>query len=122
MDDTASVAYLKKVAPKPITIIPSKFIPKAYLGMIVQRGNTQLERALLAAMQRLHANGTYSAVLAKWQITTLASQRPSDCSEPKASDTQCGLCCRTALHPAWLGPGAVMRRCQIVVGRGTAAR
>jgi polar amino acid transport system substrate-binding protein len=70
--DDAAAKYLAKTAPKPITAITDRLLPKFYLGIVVSKSDTQLQQAMLKATSELQQDGTYAKVLANWNISELA--------------------------------------------------
>jgi polar amino acid transport system substrate-binding protein len=76
LDDLAALAYLERSAPQPVLLRTDSLLPKLYLGMVVNKQETQLAKALLAADKELITNGTYAKVLAKWKIPQLALLTP----------------------------------------------
>jgi polar amino acid transport system substrate-binding protein len=76
LDDVAALAYLARKAPKPVVLRTDPLLPKLYLGIVVNKSNTQLQHALLEAMKAIHANGAYAKALAKWKVSDLALNTP----------------------------------------------
>lgn len=67
---------LKRKAPKPIKVIPMDIFPRKYNGMIVDKENTQLAEALLAALKAVHKEGVYDLVMKKWDIEAIKLDEP----------------------------------------------
>jgi len=67
---------LKRKAPKPIKVIPMDIFPRKYNGMIVDKKNTQLAEALLAALKAVHKEGVYDLVMKKWDIEAIKLDEP----------------------------------------------
>jgi polar amino acid transport system substrate-binding protein len=74
--DLPALAYLRRQAPKPVVLRTNKLLPTLYLGIVVKKDNTQLQKALLAAMKRIMADGTFDAIFKKWDISALKLSRP----------------------------------------------
>ncbi len=62
----------EKNAPKPIKIVMNKFLPKYYNGIVVKKGNDQLAKAILAALNELNKEDVYKPIMKKWGIKGLA--------------------------------------------------
>lgn len=77
LEDTATGGYDALVSHGQITAIPitkynsGVFVPDIF-GVVVTKGQTQLEKALQAAFNTIIANGTYAAILKKWDVSALA--------------------------------------------------
>ena len=80
LEDTATGGYDALVSHGQITAIPitkfnsGVFIPDIF-GIVVPKGQTQLEKALRAAFNTIIANGTYAAILKKWDLSGLAVKK-----------------------------------------------
>ncbi|HXW82551.1 MAG TPA: ABC transporter substrate-binding protein [Acidimicrobiales bacterium] len=80
LEDTATGGYDALVSHGQITAIPitkensGVFIPDIF-GIVVPKGQTQLEKALQAAFNTIIANGTYAAILKKWDLSGLAIKK-----------------------------------------------
>jgi polar amino acid transport system substrate-binding protein len=75
LNDRMAAQKMIEFAPHPLKIVDVG-LPKFTVGAITRRDDTALASALLAAFQRMHADGTYQAILAKWQIDSLALAQP----------------------------------------------
>jgi polar amino acid transport system substrate-binding protein len=75
LNDLDAISELKKNAPAPLKVTDIGF-PLFIIGAVVKIGDTQLATALLAALQELHADGEYAAIMKKWDITPLALKSP----------------------------------------------
>ncbi len=75
LNDRGAAAQMKRYAPRPIKIVDVGF-PLMTVGAAVRKDDTALASALLAAMQRLHADGTYAAIMRKWDVSALSLERP----------------------------------------------
>ena len=80
LEDTATGGYDALVSHGQITAIPitkfnsGDFIPDIF-GVVVPKGQTQLEKALQSAFNTIIANGTYAAILKKWDLSPLAVKK-----------------------------------------------
>lgn len=80
LEDTATGGYDALVSHGQITAIPiTKYNSGVFVadifGIVVTKGQTQLEKALQAAFNAIIANGTYAAVLKKWDLPGLAIKK-----------------------------------------------
>jgi polar amino acid transport system substrate-binding protein len=75
LNDLDAVSELKKNAPAPLKVTDIGF-PLFVIGAVVKTGDTQLANALLAALQELHTDGQYTAIMKKWDISSLALKAP----------------------------------------------
>lgn len=73
---TSSAAYLNKTAPTKINYESIDSFPQKYLGMAVAKDNTKLQKALLAGLDAIVADGTYTKILEKWGLESLALDKP----------------------------------------------
>ncbi len=76
LNSAAAADEISKRAPEPIRVVANKFLPKYYNGMVVQKDNMELAKALLAGLEAVHAEGVYSKVMAKWNISVLELPEP----------------------------------------------
>jgi polar amino acid transport system substrate-binding protein len=80
LEDTATGGYDALVSHGQITAIPitkfnsGVFIPDIF-GIVVTKGQTQLEKALQAAFNVIIADGMYAAILKKWDLSGLAVKK-----------------------------------------------
>ncbi len=75
LNDLDAVSELKKNAPAPLKVTDVGF-PLFTVGAVVKTADTGLAHALLAALQELHADGGYAAIMKKWDITALTLKNP----------------------------------------------
>ncbi len=80
LEDTATGGYDALVSHGQITAIPiTKFNTGDFtadiFGIVVPKGQAQLEKALQAAFNAIIANGTYAAILKKWNVSGLAVKK-----------------------------------------------
>lgn len=73
---TSAAAYLNLNAPTKINYASMQSFPQKYLGMVIAKDNTELQDALLAALQEVVDDGTYMEILEKWGMTSLALEEP----------------------------------------------
>ncbi|MFD1713122.1 ABC transporter substrate-binding protein [Amnibacterium flavum] len=73
---TSAAAYLNQTAPTPINYASIESFPQKYLGMVVEKDNTDLQDALLAGLEAVIADGTYAEILDKWGMSSLALEEP----------------------------------------------
>ncbi len=76
INDVAASTYLQEKAPKPIKLITNDLTPKQYIGMVVPKDDRQLQKAMLASLEAIHADGTYDKILDKWKLHELALEEP----------------------------------------------
>ena len=70
LQDTDAASYLEKLAPKPVVAFANvnALIPPQYIGVVIGKKSTQLEKALLAGLRKEYADGTYASIMNKWKI------------------------------------------------------
>lgn len=71
-----SVPVLMRETGDKLESLPVNFEPKVYLGMTFNKADTQLRDAFLAALQAIHQDGTYDAILKKWNLEVIALPTP----------------------------------------------
>jgi len=76
LDGLAAATAIEKAAPQPVRFVESDVLPKYYNGMVVQKDNMQLAEALLAALKAVQADGVYTEIMAKWNISGLGIDEP----------------------------------------------
>ncbi len=76
LDGLAAATAIKAAAPQPVRFVENELLPKYYNGMVVAKDNMQLAEALLAALKAVQAEGVYSKVMAKWNISPLEIEEP----------------------------------------------
>jgi polar amino acid transport system substrate-binding protein len=76
LDDLAALAYLERRAPQPVVLRTDALLPKLYLGIVINKSNTKLQQAMLAALKAIQADGQYAATLKKWKVSSLALKDP----------------------------------------------
>jgi polar amino acid transport system substrate-binding protein len=74
--DLPALAYLRQKAPKPVVLRTNRLLPTLYLGMVVKKENTQLQKALLAGTKAIMADGTFDKIFKKWDISALKLDGP----------------------------------------------
>lgn len=62
-----NVAYINTQENNAYAIVGEP-LPSTPFGIVVKKGDTQLANAMLKAMEKLQANGTYDQILAKWNL------------------------------------------------------
>ncbi|MCX5513962.1 ABC transporter substrate-binding protein [Kaistia algarum] len=83
----AVVAFdeMQKAAPSPVKSFPNALNKRTYMGAIVNKDNTKLSEALLAALKGVIADGAYDTIWDKYRVghaklldpgINLATQRP----------------------------------------------
>ena len=75
LDDRLAAKSLTRFAPQPLKLVDVGF-PKFIVGAVVRHDDQQLAQALLAALQRMHQDGSYQSIIDRWQIPSLALDRP----------------------------------------------
>jgi len=75
LNDLDAVSELKKNAPTPLKVTDIGF-PLFIVGAVVKSGDTALANAVLSALQQLHADGEYAAIMKKWDIVALELKTP----------------------------------------------
>ena len=75
LDDRLAASNLIQFAPHPLRLVDVG-LPKFTVGAVVRHDDKALAAALLAAFERMHADGSYNAVIAKWQVSSLALKQP----------------------------------------------
>jgi polar amino acid transport system substrate-binding protein len=80
LEDTATGGYDALVSKGQITAIPiTKFhtgdFSSDIFGVVVPKGQTQLEKALATAFNTIIANGTYASILKKWNVAALGVKK-----------------------------------------------
>jgi polar amino acid transport system substrate-binding protein len=73
---TSAAAYLNQTAPTPINYASIDSFPQKYLGMVIEKDNTELQEALLAGLEAVVADGTYMSILEEWGMESLALEEP----------------------------------------------
>lgn len=76
LDDLAALAYLQRRAPQPVVLRTDALLPKLYLGIVINKSDTKLQQAMLAALKAIQADGQYAAALKKWKVSSLALKTP----------------------------------------------
>jgi polar amino acid transport system substrate-binding protein len=74
LDNFTSAAY--QVARVHAKIVPTPLMPKFYDGIIVKKDNTQLQQAILTALEQLIDDGIYQRILAKWHVSAVILPHP----------------------------------------------
>jgi len=74
--DSAAAAYLNKSAPVQLKRYANSQLEKLYLGAVFKPAETDLQRAWLAGLQAIISDGSYAAILKKWDIADLALTDP----------------------------------------------
>ncbi|MGV3490059.1 MAG: transporter substrate-binding domain-containing protein [Devosia sp.] len=59
-----------------LTLLPSTEMGDLYLGYLVSKANPSLSKAIAAALEILFADGTYAAILAKYDVSDFAIPAP----------------------------------------------
>jgi polar amino acid transport system substrate-binding protein len=73
---TSAAAYLNQTAPTPINYASIDSFPQKYLGMVIEKDNTELQEALLAGVEAVVEDGTYASILEEWGMESLALEEP----------------------------------------------
>jgi polar amino acid transport system substrate-binding protein len=73
---TSAAAYLNQTAPTPINYASIDSFPQKYLGMVIEKDNTELQEALLAGLEAVVEDGTYASILEEWGMESLALEEP----------------------------------------------
>lgn len=68
LSEATAVEEVRANNPVAIETMSNPLEVRNYLGIVVAKENTELQNALLAALQSLKANGTYDAIFTKWNI------------------------------------------------------
>lgn len=76
LSDTAAAAYLASNSKQPVAVVSNALLPKLYLAVVINKSNTQLQNAFLAAAKAIIADGTYHKIMSKWGVSALEMQTP----------------------------------------------
>ncbi|MBS1677220.1 MAG: ABC transporter substrate-binding protein [Actinobacteria bacterium] len=68
VQDDFGAGDVAKNAPKPVITFPNPLVEPLYIGVVVNRDDTELRDALYAAMKGVFADGTYKKIMTNWQI------------------------------------------------------
>lgn len=63
-----NAAYIADQEGGRFEVLPAQYFPRLY-GIGVNKSQTQLQKAIVAGMEKLVADGTYEQILKKWNIT-----------------------------------------------------
>jgi polar amino acid transport system substrate-binding protein len=75
VDDRLAAKKMTEHSPRPLKIVDVG-LPRFTVGAIVRHDDKQLAAALLAALERMHQDGSYAAILSRWQVSPLALDHP----------------------------------------------
>jgi|HubBroStandDraft_1064217.scaffolds.fasta_scaffold04478_3 polar amino acid transport system substrate-binding protein len=76
LNDYAAAAALQAAAPKPLRYVTDPLLQKYYNGMVFNLKSVQLQKAFLAALKAIIADGTYQAIMTKWKLPGLELTSP----------------------------------------------
>lgn len=76
LEDIFQVKSIVQGAPHPVRYVLDSLLDKYYNGMVFPKDSTQLEKAMLAALKAVHANGEYLKILTKWGFPGIALDHP----------------------------------------------
>lgn len=68
VQDDFGAGDVAKNAPKPVATFPNPLVEPLYIGVVVNRDDTELRDALFAAMKGVFADGTYEQIMRNWDI------------------------------------------------------
>lgn len=68
LSESSAVEEVRANNPVDIGTIANPLEQQNYLGIVVAKENTELQQALLAALEALKENGTYDAIFEKWNL------------------------------------------------------
>ncbi|BAS15793.1 L-cystine-binding protein TcyA [Arthrobacter sp. Hiyo8] len=71
-----AVSVINRETQGKLESVPVNFEPKVFLGMIFNKQNPQLRDAFLKATEAMHADGSYDAILKKWDVTVIDLPKP----------------------------------------------
>ncbi|ALE04656.1 hypothetical protein AL755_03300 (plasmid) [Arthrobacter sp. ERGS1:01] len=71
-----AVSVIQRETGGKLESVPVNFEPKVYLGMIFDKKNAQLRDAFLKATEAMHADGSYDAILKKWDVAVINLPKP----------------------------------------------
>jgi polar amino acid transport system substrate-binding protein len=71
-----SVPILEREIGDVIDSMPIDFEPKVFLGMTFNKDEAGLRDAFLAALKAIHDDGTYAAILKKWDVEVINLDEP----------------------------------------------
>lgn len=72
----ASGRYIAETAPEPVTVIKTDKSAKYYSGIVIGKDNTQLQKAMLAALEAIIEDGQYDKIMAKWDLSEMSIEKP----------------------------------------------
>ena len=76
LNDYAAAKALQAAAPKPLRYVTDPLLQKYYNGMVFNTGDTGLQKAFLAALKAIIADGTYASIMKKWDLPALELNDP----------------------------------------------
>lgn len=76
ISDVSSGSYILQKAPQKLAVIESPLWPKVYQGIVINKADTVLQEAVLAAAKAIVADGTYGAIMEKWSIHASSLEEP----------------------------------------------
>jgi polar amino acid transport system substrate-binding protein len=93
--DTATGAWQVKTSNNAFTVISSPLLARTYVGIVVGLDADDTAAALLGALQKIVEDGSYGKVMAKWDVTDTALDKPGinlASTEPLTLPELCGAC------------------------------
>lgn len=76
ISDATAGAYLLQNAPEKLARVESSLWPKVYQGMIINKSETDLQQAVLAAAHAVWDSGEYAKIMAKWGLEFVMLEEP----------------------------------------------
>ncbi|MGC4153602.1 MAG: ABC transporter substrate-binding protein [Propionicimonas sp.] len=76
ISDATAGAYLLQNAPEKLARVESSLWPKVYQGMIINKAETDLQQAVLAAAHAIWESGEYAEIMAKWGLEFVMLEEP----------------------------------------------
>ncbi|HEY0275736.1 MAG TPA: ABC transporter substrate-binding protein [Paenirhodobacter sp.] len=76
VNDVSSAKYIRYNSTKELKVLVPDIIEKWVNGIVVQKGNDELSKALLAGAQAILADGSYDKIMEKWDLKPLILREP----------------------------------------------
>jgi len=86
VNDASSAKYIREASKKPLEIVIPDILPRWINGIVVQKGNDELANALLAGAKAILADGTYDAIMKKWDLQPIILREPGINLKTKAAE------------------------------------
>lgn len=76
LTDAAAAAYEAQESKVKLALFTPEILPRVYMGIVVDKENTQLQEALLEALQRVFDGGEYQQMMSHWNLDDLILEAP----------------------------------------------